>query len=73
MNPEERLKLIARTVTLIRKAIDNNGGMYHGMLVPNLQSITDLTNISDEHIINIIPELERLEKTMLTPAELLSQ
>lgn len=40
----QRLRMIQRTVALLRWAIERNGGIYLGSLTPNLQSVTDLTD-----------------------------
>lgn len=37
-----RIAIALKTVEMFRQALEANGGRYHGGLVPNLTSITDV-------------------------------
>lgn len=45
-----RLEAAARIAQLIRVNIENNSGLYHGTMIPNLQSIVDLAHLPDEYL-----------------------
>lgn len=51
ITPESfRIAVVGRVLALFRVALDNNGNVYHGGLIPNLTSITDCLAIPFERL-----------------------
>lgn len=61
MTAEQRLQLIPRIVRLLYVEIERNGGRYDGRMVPNLTSIGNMCEASDEALAGIEEKLAALE------------
>ena len=61
---QKRLQTIAVVASLVRRNIELNNGKYSGLLVPNIQSIIDLTMVPDEMIENVYDDAMEIAKKM---------
>lgn len=83
ITPAFRIVLALKICRALRKVIEKNGGVYHGSLVPNLTSVTDVFSLSDATLAeqietfpdNFLPtalevaELEKLWSGEITPPD----